>query len=368
MKKIIQQLLFVLLLFVSPTLFAQNDKLTANQLMARVLFKELIETNTVHSTGNTTDAAKGLAKHLLEAGFPEKDILIVGPYPKNQNLVLRYRGAGKKKPLLFLAHLDVVEAHREDWSMDPFKLTETDGYFYGRGTYDIKDGAAILVADFIRLKQEGYIPDRDLILALTAGEEGGAEYDGVEWLIKYRRELIDAEFCINMDAGDPQIKNGKRIARTVQASEKGVLNMELEVRNKGGHSSLPTKENAIYRLANGLVKLDAYDFPILFTEVTKSYFASMSSFESGQMAFDMKAVSGNQPESNSISRLSNSARYYNAAYAHNLCCHDTGEGGHAINALPQMAKANSVNCRGYAGHAADRSGTGYTKDDIRQPG
>src|SRR5262249_10238862 len=161
-----------------------------------------------------------------------------------------------------LAHLDVVEARREDWSFDPFKLTERDGHFYGRGAMDIKDGAAILVTNLIRLKREGFMPDRDLIVALTAGEEPGAEYNGVEWLLNEHRDLIAAAYCINMDAGDPQIKNGKRILRTVQASEKIYADFRLEVKNPGGHSSLPTKDNAVYRLAEGLGRLAKFDFPV----------------------------------------------------------------------------------------------------------
>jgi acetylornithine deacetylase/succinyl-diaminopimelate desuccinylase-like protein len=332
----------ILSIFLLQQSSAQAPKLSANQELARSIFKELIETNTVHSTGNTTTASDAMATRLKLAGYPEKDIQVVGPTLRNRNIVVRLHGTGKRKPMLFLAHLDVVEARREDWSMDPFKLTERDGYFYGRGTMDIKDGATILVADFIRLKQEGYMPDRDLILALTAGEESGAEYNGVEWLLKNQRALIDAEFCINMDAGDPQIKNGKRINRTVQASEKGVLNLTLQVKNPGGHSSLPSKDNAIYRLANGLTKMEVYDFPVQFNEVTKSYFAKMSSFENGQPADDMKAVSQNSPANAVINRLATSA-YYNAMMR-TTCVATMLEAGHAINALPQSAKA-TVNCR-----------------------
>ncbi len=329
-------------MYLSQEISAQPPKLSVNQELARSIFKELIETNTVHSTGNTTTAVDAMVKRLKLAGYKEKDIQVVGPQLLNRNLVVRLHGSGKRPPILFLAHLDVVEARREDWSMDPFKLTERDGYFYGRGTMDIKDGAAILLADFIRLKQEGYTPDRDLILALTAGEESGADYNGVEWLLKNQRALINADFCINMDAGDPQIKNGKRISRTVQASEKAVLNLTLEVRNPGGHSSLPSKDNAIYRLANGLTKMKVYDFPVEFNEVTKSYFAKMSSFENGQLAEDMKAFSQNSLDDIAINRLATSA-YYNAMMR-TTCVATMLEAGHAINALPQSAKA-IVNCR-----------------------
>jgi acetylornithine deacetylase/succinyl-diaminopimelate desuccinylase-like protein len=321
---------------------AQSGKRSSYQQLARSIFKELIEINTTHVSGNTTLAADAMAKRLTAAGFDASDIQVVGPTAINKNLVVRLRGSNKMRPILFLAHLDVVDAKREDWSFDPFTFREQDGYFYGRGTMDIKDGAAILVANFIRLKQEGYVPNRDLILALTAGEEAGAEYNGVEWLLKNQRSLIDAEFCINMDAGDPQIKNGKRINRTVQASEKGPLNISLEVKNPGGHSSQPTKDNAIYRLANGLTRLAAYEFPVQINEVTRAYFEKMVKLETGRLAADMKAVAENPKDTAAISRLQASPYYH--ALMSTTCVATTLEAGHAINALPQTAKA-IVNCR-----------------------
>jgi acetylornithine deacetylase/succinyl-diaminopimelate desuccinylase-like protein len=323
-------------------LYAQSETLTPDQELARSIFKELIEINTVHSTGNTTIAAEAMAKRLIAAGYEEKDIQIVGPEAVNRNLVVRLHGSGKRPPLLMLSHLDVVEARRSDWTMDAFKLTELNGWFYGRGTSDVKDGSAILVANFIRMKKEGYVPDRDLILALTAEEEGRGEYNGVEWLVKNKRELIDAEYCINMDAGDPQEKNGKRISRTVQLSEKGVLNLMLEVKNPGGHGSLPGKDNAIYRLADGLVKMQAFEFPVQFSEITRSYFQKMSSFESGQLAEDMGAAIQNHPDREAIKRLSASP-YYNALMR-STCVATMLEAGHAVNALPQTARA-ICNCR-----------------------
>ena len=329
---------------------AQSKKLSPNQELARNIFKELIEINTTHSTGNTTVAALAIRRRFLDAGFPEKDIQITGPETRNRNIILRYHGTGKRPPLLLLSHLDVVEARRSDWSMDPFKFTEKDGFFYGRGTSDIKDGSAILVANFIRLKKEGYVPDRDLILALTAGEEGGV-YDGVEWLVNNRRNLIDAAFCINMDAGDPQLKNGKKMARTVQLSEKSVLNLELEVTNPGGHGSLPVKNNAIYHLAGGLGKMQAYNFPVQMSEITQSYFYKMSSFESGQLSEDMKAIAQSSTDPQVINRLAISP-YYNALMR-TTCVATMLEAGHAINALPQSAKA-FVNCRILPGNTNDQ--------------
>ncbi len=321
---------------------AQAQKRSAWEELAHGIFKELIEINTTHTHGNTTPAAEAMAKRLLAAGFTQKDVIVAGPAEKNQNLVVRMHGKGNGKPVLFLAHLDVVEALRKDWSFDPFKLTEQDGYFYGRGTMDIKDGASILVADFIRLKSENFVPDRDIILALTAGEEASADYNGVYWLLENRRALIDAEYCINMDAGDPQMKDGKRISRTVQASEKAVISFSLEVKNPGGHSSLPSRDNAIYRLADGLARLEVFDFPAQINEVTKSFFARMSAQESGQPGADMKVVSDNPFDTSAISRLSTSP-YYNALMR-TTCVATMLEGGHATNALPQTAKA-IVNCR-----------------------
>src|SRR2546421_2119952 len=237
--------------------------LTPAQRLARDIFQELIEINTTDTpAGNVTTAAEAMATRFRAAGFPESDIKMLGPVPNKGNLVVRLRGRGQGKPILFIGHLDVVQALRQDWSMDPFKLNEVDGYFYGRGTMDIKDGDAILVANFIRLKQEGWTPARDLILALTADEEGG-QHNGVQWLLANHRDLIDAEYCINTDAGDFAIKNGKRLTLGMQTSEKNYVDFRLEVHNKGGHSSRPVKDNAIYHLAGGLMQLGAFDFPVM---------------------------------------------------------------------------------------------------------
>jgi acetylornithine deacetylase/succinyl-diaminopimelate desuccinylase-like protein len=231
------------------------------QRLGRDILKELIETNTTHSTGSSTVAAERVAARLVAAGFPRADVQVVGAVEKKGNLVARYRGRGTRKPVLFIAHLDVVEAKREDWSFDPFVLTERDGFFYGRGTLDVKGGAATLVASFIRLRQEGWVPDRDLILALTADEEGGTA-NGVQWLLANQRDLIDAEYCINVDSGGGELRGGKMTALDVQASEKVYASFTLTVKHAGGHSSLPTKENPIYRLAAGLQRLAGYEFPV----------------------------------------------------------------------------------------------------------
>jgi acetylornithine deacetylase/succinyl-diaminopimelate desuccinylase-like protein len=348
-KAKLQTFLFFLLFLCRPA-SGQELKLTADQSLARDIYKELIEINTTHSTGDCTIAAEAMAKRFRDAGFEEKDVVVIGPVPVNKNIIVRLHGSGKKPPILFLAHLDVVEARREDWSYDPFKLTETSGYFYGRGTLDVKSGVAVLVTNFIRMKREGYVPDRDLILALTAGEESATDYCGVEWLLANNRPLIDAVYCINVDAGEPQRKGGKRILRPVQVSEKGNFYLTLEVKNPGGHSSQPTNNNAIYRLSKGLLQLEAFEFPIQFSEVTKSYFGKMSSLESGQLAEDMISFSKNSTDTSVINRLAR-LPYYNALM-HTTCVTTVVEAGKSVNALPQSAIA-TINCRVMPGIAQE---------------
>ncbi|MGE5760329.1 MAG: M20/M25/M40 family metallo-hydrolase, partial [Gemmatimonadota bacterium] len=239
--------------------------------LARELLAELIGINTTLDHGNTTPAAAAMAVRLRAAGFPDSDVVVVGAGEKNRNLVARLRGTGRRRPILLLAHLDVVEALPSDWSLDPFTLTERDGYFYGRGTSDIKDMAAIFVATLIRLKREGFVPDRDIILALTAGEETGVD-NGVRWLLANRRDLIDAQYCVNGDAGDPLERGGRRLARVVEASEKVYHDVRFEVHNPGGHSSLPVPDNAIYLLAAALERLAAFQFPVRLNDVSRAYF------------------------------------------------------------------------------------------------
>jgi acetylornithine deacetylase/succinyl-diaminopimelate desuccinylase-like protein len=308
--------------------------------LARDIYKELIEINTTDSVGSTTQAADAMGARLRDAGFPEADIQVFGPNPRKGNLVMRYRGTGLRRPLLLLAHLDVVEARREDWSIDPFKLTEKDGYFYGRGTTDDKAMAAAWVSAFIRLMNEGYKPDRDLILALTADEESG-DYNGVDWLVKNHRDLIDADFALN-EGGESLTKDGRYLLNAVQPSEKVYQTFRLEVRNPGGHSSRPVKDNAIYHLAEGLTRLANYQFPARLNEVTTGYFQRMAQLETGQLAADMKAVAKNPSDKGAIARLS--AQPYENALMRTTCVATRLEGGHADNALPQTARA-IVNCR-----------------------
>lgn len=327
---------------------AQTSALSAERQLAREIFQELIEINTTDSVGNNTQAAEAMAARLKAAGFAAGDVQVIGPHPRKGNLIARLRGNGTRKPLLLLAHLDVVEARREDWSFDPFKFLERDGYFYGRGTSDDKAMAAIWIANLIRLKREGLTPDRDLIVALTADEESG-DYNGVEWLVKNHRHLIDAEYCLN-EGGGGASKQGRRLFNAVQASEKVFQSFRLEVKNPGGHSSLPVKDNAIYHLAEGLARLAAFDFPVQLNEVTRAFFERMSALETGQLAADMKAVTRTPPDATVIARLAASPRYN--ALMRTTCVATMLEGGHAENALPQTARA-VVNCRMLPGQAPE---------------
>ena len=344
--------LSILLAALACSFFASNVHAQSNDAtnkLARDIYKQLIEINTTDSVGSTTAAADAMAQRLRDAGYPASDVQVLGPNARKGNLVARLRGTGAQKPMLLICHLDVVEARREDWSMDPFQFIEKDGYFYGRGSGDIKDGDAILMMAMIRLKQEGFKPDRDIILALTADEEGGTS-NGVEWLIKNHRDLIDAEFILNPDAGDFELDKGKRLLVGVQAAEKLYQDFDLKVTNPGGHSSLPGKENAIYELAEGLTRLEDYHFPFELSEVTREYFKREADIVGGSTGADMKAILKTPPDQDAIARLSESP-FYNARMR-TTCVATRLEGGHANNALPGMARAN-VNCRILPGHTPD---------------
>src|SRR5438034_6814088 len=275
-----------------------------NDQRAREILKELIEINTTDTPGgNVTRAADAVAARLKAAGFPAGDMQVLGPDPRKGNLVARLRGTGAAKPLLLLAHLDVVEAKREDWSFDPFTFLEKDGFFYGRGTSDDKSMAAQFVANLIRLKEEGFKPDRDLILALTADEEGGA-FNGVDWLVKNHRDLIDAEFAIN-EGGGGTMRGGKYLTNEIQASEKVFQDFHLEVTNSGGHSSLPVKDNAVYHLAAGLARLATFDFPVQLNEITRAYFERSAAAETDPtISADMRALARDTPDPAALARRS----------------------------------------------------------------
>jgi acetylornithine deacetylase/succinyl-diaminopimelate desuccinylase-like protein len=341
MPKIASRFFFLVLTFFFATaVSAQSTRPDAEKQLARDIYKQFIEIPSGFTTGSTTPVAEAAAARLKAAGFPDSDIFLGGASPKKQNLVVRYHGTGKRKPILLLAHIDVVEARREDWSLDPFVLTEKDAYFYGRGTGDDKAQAAIWIANLIQYKKEGFTPDRDIIVALTADEEGGGPFNGVDWLIKNHRELIDADFCLN-EGGHAEIVAGKHLVNYLQVSEKYVMDFRLEVHNKGGHSSLPVPDNAIYRLAAALTRLSNFGFPLKTSEVTSAYFRKMSEVESGPIRPDLQKAS--QSDQDAMQRVAALTPAWNAMLR-TTCVATLLEGGHAFNALPQLAAAN-INCR-----------------------
>jgi acetylornithine deacetylase/succinyl-diaminopimelate desuccinylase-like protein len=328
-------------LFLTATLLiAQSTPPEPDRQLARSIYKEFVEIQSGFSTGSTTPVAEAAARYLKSAGFPESDIFIGGASPKKANLVVRYHSTGARKPILLLAHTDVVEAKREDWSMDPFQFIERDGFFYGRGTGDDKAQAAVWITNLIRYKKEGFKPDRDIIVALTADEEGGGPYNGVDWLLKNHRDLIEAEFCLN-EGGWGEEAGGKKIANDIQVSEKYVIEIRFEVRNKGGHSSMPVPDNAIYHLAAALDRLAKFAFPLKTNEVTAAYFKQMATLNKGARKEDLeKAAEGNQQAMERVAQVSPA---WNATLR-STCVATQLEGGHARNALPQLAAAG-VNCR-----------------------
>lgn len=311
-----------------------------DQQLAHDIYKQFIEIKSGYTTGATTPVAEAAAARLKEAGFPDSDIFLGGVIPAKGNIVVRYHGTGARKPILLLAHTDVVEAKREDWSTDAFVFTERDGYFYGRGTADDKAQAAIWIANLIRYKREGFKPDRDIIVALTADEEGGGPYNGADWLVKNHKDLIDAEYALN-EGGFAEEHNGKRISNDVQVSEKYVVNFRLEVHNKGGHSSMPVPDNAIYHLAGALERLSGFGFPLKTNEVTRAYFSQMSKIEKSAIASDLGKVSAGSKEAMEHVAAASPAW---SSMLRTTCVATQLEGGHARNALPQLAAA-TVNCR-----------------------
>ncbi len=293
----------VLLIAVVASVSAQTTRPESEQQLAHDIYKQFIEIQSGFTSGATTPVAEAAAARLRAAGFPDSDIFVGGASAKKANLVVRYHGTGARKPLLLLAHIDVVEAKREDWSIDPFQLTEKDGYFYGRGTGDDKAQAAVWIANLIEYKKGGFKPDRDIIVALTADEEGGGPYNGVDWLLKNHRELIEADFALN-EGGWGESLGGRKLSNDLQISEKYVINLRFEVRNKGGHSSLPVADNAIYHLAFALAHLSEFAFPLKTNDVTAAYFKQMSKIESGPVSAD----------------LAGAARRFHRSHAKTCCC------------------------------------------------
>ena len=318
------------------------QSLTPRQQLARDIYQELIEINTVTATGDTLRAADAMAARLRAGGFDAADVQVLSPGPRKGNLVARLRGTGARKPILLLAHTDVVEARREDWTTDPFKLVEKDGYFYARGSLDQKFMAATFVVNLIHYKQEGYRPDRDIILALETDEEIlDADAKGIRWLLANHRALIDAEFALN-EGGGLGLKDGKPFRNSVQTAEKMSVQFQLEVTNKGGHSSVPSQDNAIYHLAEGLARLGKFAFPVNLSTTTRQWFERTADLETPETAADIRAVLAGNPDPAALERLSANPPYN--AQLRTTCVATLLEGGHALNALPQTARA-SVNCR-----------------------
>ena len=339
MKRFVISIALIAAVLLPESLRAQGDY----QQLGKAILKSMIETNTTGSVGNTTVLAQNMARLFIDAGLPEADVQVVGPAERNRNLVVRYRGAGARKPLLLMGHIDVVEALRSDWTVDPFVLTEQGGYYYGRGTQDMKGSAATVVAALLRLKSEGWQPDRDVILALTSGEEGGSDYVGMQWLVEKQRPLIDAEYAINVDVGGGEIINGKNVLMGVQAAEKVFHTVSLTVSNTGGHSSLPRPDNAIYSLAKALEKLAAYTFPEKPNEIVRAYFKqAAASAETPGLAAAMRTVAAGNNSASAFATLSEVPLYN--ALLRTTCVATMLQAGHAQNALPATAKA-TVNCR-----------------------
>ncbi len=314
---------------------------SATEKLARELYQELVDTDTTHESGSTTRAAELVAKRLRREGFPAQDVQVLGPAPSQGNLVARLRGKNPgRKPLLLMAHLDVVAADAKDWSVDPFKLLERDGYFWGRGSVDDKDEAAIHVANLIRMKREGFVPERDIVVALTADEEAGPN-NGIAWLLAEHRAWLDAALALN-EGGGGELRDGQRTANEVQASEKIYQDFELEVTDPGGHSSRPRPENAIYRLADALQRIRSYEFPVQLNEVTRAFFERSAAQQPPELAAAMRGAARTPPDPDALARLT--AIPNQAARLRTTCVATQVEAGHARNALPQRARAN-VNCR-----------------------
>jgi len=344
-----------LLVPVTSQLYAQSPLPIASaedRAMARSILKDLIEINTTDTQrGNVTAATEAMQKRLLGAGFASQDMQLLGPDPRKQNLVVRIRAAGTPtaKPVLFLCHADVVEALRSDWTTDPFELVEKDGYFYGRGTEDMKDGDAVMVATFLRLHREGYKPRRDLILALTADEEGG-KFNGAQRLLNQHRNLVDAAFVINLDAGGVQLERGRPVVAAVEATEKVYSDFQITAVNRGGHSSLPRPDNAIYELTTALNKLAAFTFPFELNEVTRVYFKKLADQESPPVAANIRAILASPPDVSAVKQLSAEPSFN--ANLRTTCVATRLNAGVANNALPQTAQA-IVNCRIFPGHSPE---------------
>jgi acetylornithine deacetylase/succinyl-diaminopimelate desuccinylase-like protein len=323
---------------------------SAEQKLFHDIYKELVEINTTHSVGDNTQAARAMQKRFMEAGFTAEEIQIFEPFPRKGNLVLRLKGTGEKKPILLLAHLDVVEARREDWKTDPFKLQESDGYFTARGSIDCKALAASIVSLVSQLKREGYKPNRDIIVALTADEERvDVPENGAAWLLHNKRELIEAAYGLN-EGGEGELRDGKPLILRVQVSEKQFMTVELETTNPGGHAARPSQQNAIYELTDALNRVAHFAFPVNLTDAVRVYFTRQATLTTGQVAEDMRTLTQDEHNQAAIERIS--ARPDLVGMIRTTCVATMLQAGHAENALPQRAKA-TLNCRILPGESAE---------------
>lgn len=324
--------------------------LEPHEVLARDILKELVETDTTDSRGDNTAAARAMRKRLLAAGFAEEDVEILAPAPRKGNLIARYLGQEPGlKPLLLLAHLDVVGADEQMWSRDPFAFAEEDGYFYGRGVSDDKDEAAIHVANLMRLRMAGYEPGRDIVLALTADEEGG-DYNGVQWLLDSYPGRLDAEYVLS-EGGGGVLVGGERLANEVQLTEKRYQTFVIETTSRGGHSSMPTDDNAIHAISDVIQRLREYRFPVRLNPVTEAFFARSRELNSGRLREAMEGILRTPPDRESIDFLARNP-FYNAMMR-TTCTPTVIQGGHAENALPQRV-ALTVNCRLLPDDSRDR--------------
>jgi acetylornithine deacetylase/succinyl-diaminopimelate desuccinylase-like protein len=342
--------MFVALVASGVARAAETPADEASNKLAHETLKELVEINTTDSVGSVTEAVEAMAQRFRAAGFPAADVVVAGPEnPKRKNLVVRLHGTGKHRPVLLMGHLDVVEARREDWTTDPFKLVEKDGYLYGRGTSDMKDGDAIMVATLLRMKQEGYQPDRDIILALTADEEGGC-CNGPDWLLKHKRELVDAEFAIDTDGWSVVSEHGVPKAFRLGATQKVYADYQLSVTNRGGHSSEPRADNAINQLARALLHIADYKFPFELNNITRAYYERVAESAQPERAKMIRGILQTPPDAEAVQQMSDLAP--DNAIMRTNCVATRLAGGHANNALPQRAEA-IVNCRILPGHSPE---------------
>lgn len=337
---------------VCGTAVAQGPQLPQqDRVLARQILKEFVETNSQDSNGSVTAVSVAARNELLKAGFAPDDLILAGPNDRKQNLVVRYHGApgSSLKPILIIGHEDVVEARRADWTADPYTLVEKDGYFYGRGTQDMKDGDADVVESFIRLKREGYVPDRDITLALTADEEGGKS-NGVSWLLKNRPELMRADFVINPDGEGPILRDGKATELDVEATQKTYADYRLTTTNRGGHSSEPRPDNAIYELMHALLKLEASPFPVELNAVTRAQLEESAKVSTPERAADIRGILKSPPDPAAVADFDKDPE--DNSLLRTTCVATMLEGGRAPNALPSEASAN-VNCRIFPGHSQE---------------